>query len=150
MKAIQLFIACAMLIITAGCATPRSVADIAATTLRGAWNVEIDTGRGTTLGSMIISRDVAGQEGTLTTNRGSNVLPVRTLTLNDRAIDLSVQSPNGMVVFKGELSRDGNAFEGKVTYHDGQVFRMKGMREVPRVVVAFPLPMRTLANIRNA
>jgi hypothetical protein len=130
MKSLQLLFACVMLIIAAGCATSRSATDTAASTMRGSWNFEMDTGRSTTLGSMIINRDVAGREGTLTTNRGNNVLPVRTLTLEDRAIALSVESPNGMVVFKGELSRDGNAFQGKVTYHDGQVFTMKGHRSV--------------------
>ena len=38
MKSIQLLIACAMLVIASGCATPRSVSDIAATTLRGTWH----------------------------------------------------------------------------------------------------------------
>lgn len=136
MKAIQLFIASVMLVVASGCATPRTASDIAADTLRGTWNFEMDTGRGITLGSMDINRKVAGREGSLMTNRGPNVLPVRTLTLDNRAMALSVESPNGMVVFKGELSRDGNAFEGKVTYHDGQVFSMKGMRGVPRVTGA--------------
>lgn len=134
MKSIRLLITFAMLIIAAGCATLRSAEDHAASTLRGTWNFEMDTGRGITLGSMDINRKVAGREGALMTNRGPNVLPVRTLTLDNRAMALSVESPNGMVLFKGELSRDGNAFEGKVTYHDGQVFSMKGMRGVPRIV----------------
>ena len=136
MKSIQLLIAFAMLVIASGCATPRSASDIAATSLQGTWNIEIDMGRAKTLGTMLINREVAGSEGSLTTNRGPNVLPVRTLTLDDHAIALSVESPNGMVVFKGELSQDGNAFQGKVTYHDGQVFSMKGERGVPRVAGA--------------
>lgn len=129
MKSIQLLFVCMLLVIASGCATPRSTTDIAATTLRGTWNFEMDTGgRTMTLGTMHINREAADREGTLTTNRGNNVLPVRTLTLDGRAMALSVESPNGMVVFKGELSRDGNAFQGKVTYHDGQVFTMKGVR----------------------
>ena len=136
MKSIQLIFAFAILVIASACATPRSASDIAATSLQGTWNIEIDMGRAKTLGTMLINREVAGSEGSLTTNRGPNVLPVRTLTLDDHAIALSVESPNGMVVFKGELSRDGNAFQGKVTYHDGQVFLMKGVRGVSRVTGA--------------
>lgn len=133
MKLIQLLFACALLIIASGCVTSHSAADHAATTLRGTWNFEMDTGRGITLGSMDINRKVAGREGSLMTNRGPNVLPVRTLSLDKRAMALWVESPNGVVVFKGELSRDGNAFEGKVTYHDGQVFSMKGQRGQLRI-----------------
>jgi hypothetical protein len=131
MKSIQMLFACLMLAIASGCATPPSATDLAATTLRGTWSIEIDTGgRGTTMGTMNINRKVDGSEGSLTTNRGNNVLPVRTLMLDDRAIVLSVESPNGTVSFKGTLSRDGNAFQGRVTYHDGQVFSMKGYRSV--------------------
>lgn len=133
MKSIHLFIASVMLVIASGCATPRSVSDYAATTLIGSWNIEIDTGRGTTIGTMLINREVPGREGSLTTNRGPNVLPVRTLTLDGHNLALSVESPNGTVLFKGELSRDGNTFQGKVNYHDGQVFSMKGVRGVSRV-----------------
>lgn len=128
MKSIQLLFACMLLIIASGCATSRSASDHAATTLSGTWNIEIDTGRGMTVGTLLINREVAGREGSLTTNRGTNVLPVRSLTLDGRAIVLSVESPNGMVLFSGELSRDGQILQGKVNYHDGQVFSMKGVR----------------------
>ena len=134
MKSIQLFILCAMLVIASGCATPHSVSDIAATNLRGVWEIEIDTGRGATLGTLLINRETVGREGSLTTNRGNNVLPVRTLTLDDRAIALSVESPNGVVSFKGELSSDGNAFQGTVTYHNGQLLPMKGKRGPSRTI----------------
>jgi hypothetical protein len=54
---------------------------------------------------MTLFADGAGYKGTLTTDQGNNVLPVRSLTVQGSALN-----------------------KGKVTYYNGQEFPMSGRR----------------------
>ena len=81
-----------------------------------------------THGAMTIAKAGQGYQGTLTTDQGSNVLPVRSLTLDGSDLNMIVESPNGKVVFKGLLNSDGRSFQGTVTYHTGQNFPMSGSK----------------------
>ena len=107
-----------------GCAAgPR----VSAPDLSGDWTFEVQTGAtSVTHGAMTLAAAAQGYQGTLTTNQGNNVLPVRSLTLNGSDMNLVVESPNGNVVFKGLLGSDGRSFQGTVTYHTGQSFPMSG------------------------
>ena len=70
-----------------------------------------------------------GYTGTLTTNRGDNVLPVRTFTVAGRDVRMQVQSPQGAVTFGGTLAPGGRAFAGTVTYHDGRPFPLEATKD---------------------
>jgi hypothetical protein len=96
--------------------------------LAGDWVFEVQTGKNVTHGAMTLVADGASYKGTLTTDQGNNVLPVRSLLLQGSAMNMLVESPNGNVSFQGTLSSDAQTFEGKVTYHNGQEFPMSGRR----------------------
>ena len=64
----------------------------------------------------------------LMTDQGAHALPVRSLTVVDRAMEMTVESPQGEVVFRGTLGRDARSFRGRVTYIDGRVLPMAGRR----------------------
>ena len=96
--------------------------------LAGDWVFEVQTERNVTHGAMTLVADGASYTGTLKTDQGNNVLPVRSLTLQGSDISMLVESPNGNVTFKGTLATDAQTFEGKVTYYNGQVFPMSGRR----------------------
>lgn len=120
------FLAMASLI---ACASAPSSGESAAPDLSGPWRFEMDIGRATkTVGEMQLTGRGQTYVGTLTTNRGNNVLPIRSLVIADRTMTMKVESPNGEVVFRGTLDADGRSFRGKVTYYDGQEFLMAGQR----------------------
>ena len=96
--------------------------------LAGDWVFEVQTGQNVAHGAMTLVADGASYKGTLTTDQGNNVLPVRSLTLQGSDMNMLVESPNGNVTFKGTLSADAQTFQGKVTYHNGQEFPMSGRR----------------------
>jgi|SRR5215831_7427042 len=115
---------CAFVLLT-GCATPteRKPVDVS-----GKWTFQVETGRAVTNGAMTVERLPQGYGGTLTTDQGNNVLPIRSLTVQASKIALVVESPNGNVTFEGTLSSDGRSFDGIVTYFTGQRFPMKGSK----------------------
>jgi len=115
--------ACALLV---GCAN--SPERSKAPALAGDWVFEVQTGTNVTHGAMTLVADGAGYTGTLKTDQGNNVLPVRSLTVQGSDMSMLVESPNGNVTFKGTLAADAQTFEGKVTYYNGQVFPMSGRR----------------------
>lgn len=117
---------CFAVVVLVGCAG--SPERVPAPDLAGDWVFEVQTGQNVTHGAMTLVADQGSYTGTLTTNQGSNVLPVRSLTLLGSAMDLLVESPNGKVTFKGTLSSDAQTFQGRVTYHNGQEFPMSGRR----------------------
>ena len=117
---------CFAVALLAGCAS--SSVRAKAPDLAGDWVFEVQTGQSVTHGAMTLVADGASYTGTLTTNQGNNVLPVRSLTLQGSDMNLLVESPNGNVTFKGALSTDAQTFQGKVTYHNGQEFPMSGRR----------------------
>ncbi|MCK6432188.1 MAG: hypothetical protein HUU30_04265 [Burkholderiaceae bacterium] len=124
----RLVMSAAATAISVGCATAPAPADLPAPSLAGHWLFEVDTGKAKTLGAMQLIAQGTYYQGTLTTNQGTNVLPIRRLTVQARAIVMTVESPNGEVVFRGALDADDRSFSGTVTYFNGQVFPMTGRR----------------------
>ena len=108
----------------AGCAAN----SVRAPDLAGDWVFEVQTGQNVAHGAMTLIGDGPGYTGTLTTDQGNNVLPVRSLTLQGSDLSMLVESPNGNVTFKGTLADDAQTFQGKVTYYNGQTFPMSGRR----------------------
>lgn len=96
--------------------------------LAGDWVFEVQTGQNVAHGAMTFLADGASYKGTLTTDQGNNVLPVRSLTLQGSDLSMLVESPNGNVTFKGTLAGDAQTFQGKVTYYNGQIYAMSGRR----------------------
>ncbi|HYD12790.1 MAG TPA: hypothetical protein VEC11_08075 [Allosphingosinicella sp.] len=98
--------------------------------LAGAWHFRIDTGGGRiTLGQLSLTPAAGGYTGSLTTNRGDNVLPVRSFTVDGRAVRMHVESPQGAVTFAGDLAPGSRAFAGTVTYHDGRRFTLRATKD---------------------
>lgn len=97
--------------------------------LAGGWVFNVNTGGNVVRGTMTLVADGSAFTGTLTTDQGSNVLKVRSLTLKGAEMLMIVESPQGVVSFKGALGSDRRSFEGIVTYHNGQSFPMSGARQ---------------------
>jgi hypothetical protein len=91
--------------------------------LAGAWDFTVDLGSSVTPGSMTLVRSGTTWTGELRA-AGPNALPVRSVTLTGRTVDLTVESPEGPVTFRGTLDTDGNRMQGEVTYHGGRRFPM--------------------------
>lgn len=123
---------CATMALLSGCA--ESVRHSASTRpdLSGQWSFEVPTGRNVTHGSMALVPDGGAYRGTLSTDQGNNVLPVRSVILDGSTMNMIVDSPQGKVVFTGMLHPSGNSFEGKVTYHTGDTFPMSGRKLPPQ------------------
>ncbi len=96
--------------------------------LTGLWLFEIAAARGTTRGAMALAPQPGGYRGMLMTDQGAHALPVRSLILAGRAMEMRVDSPQGEVVFRGTLGRNGRTFRGQVTYFDGRLLPMAGRR----------------------
>ena len=117
---------CFAVALLAGCAG--SPERSKATALAGDWVFDVQTGENVAHGAMTLVADGASYTGTLTTDQGNNVLPVRSLTLRGSDLSMLVESPNGNVTFNGTLAADAQTFQGKVTYYNGQTFPMSGRR----------------------
>ena len=79
-------------------------------------------------GAMTLVADGAQYRGTLTTDQGNNLLMVRSMMLIGTELVMTVDSPQGVVTFKGVLNADARSFDGVVTYHNGQSFPMSGVK----------------------
>src|SRR5215218_8915793 len=62
--------------------------------LKGDWVFEVQTGQNIAHGALTLIPDGVSYKGTLTTDQGSNVLPVRSLTVDGFDMDMLVESPN--------------------------------------------------------
>lgn len=109
-----------------GCMTGRGTAPAS---LAGGWSFQLEPEGRVTRGQMRLVPAANGYQGTLTTDRGGNLLPVRSFTLDGAAIRMHVESPQGAVTFAGTLAPDARTFAGTVTYHDGRRFPMRATRE---------------------
>lgn len=96
--------------------------------LAGRWTFTVNTGRSVVQGAMTLVADGVQYQGTLTTDQGDNVLKVRSMILNGTELAMTVDSPQGVVTFKGVLNADARSFDGVVTYHNGQSFPMSGVK----------------------
>jgi hypothetical protein len=131
MKIARYILPAALLLLTysnGALAQPVPAATAAQVDLSGDWTFEVTSPRGVTHGAMSVFRVAAGHMGTLTTDQGDHVLPIYALTLAGKTMIMTVASPQGNVIFVGELGTDGNAFTGHVTYHNGAKFPMSGRK----------------------
>jgi hypothetical protein len=94
----------------------------------GSWEFTVDLGASITRGAMRITRDANGFGGTLTA-AGPNALPIRSLTFQGPVVQLTVDTPEGPVVFDGTLDGDRAIMRGIVTYHGGKRYPLNAWRE---------------------
>lgn len=87
--------------------------------LSGAWDFTVIVNGGTTTGEMTLQRGDGGYTGSITPE-GQGTLPVRSLTVAGQALEMTVETPEGPVVFNGTLSADQRTMDGIVHYHGGQ------------------------------
>ena len=97
----------------------------------------------TTLGAMTVlrSKDSGAYEGKVITIGGVEALSIRSIEILTRRMTMTVESPRGLVVFRGDLGSAGQSFSGTLTYHDGRDFFMAGVKQQ-----ALPPPPPTRAN----
>jgi len=91
--------------------------------LSGYWDFEVTVGKRVTIGELTLGKSGDAYLGTLTPT-GTNTLAVRSLKLNGKGVDMTVESRDGDVTFKGTLGEDGVSMAGIVTYHHGEQFPM--------------------------
>ncbi len=72
----------------------------------------------------------SGYAGYALTDQGGHALPIEHVGIDKGALTMVVNSPRGLVIFRGKLSSDEQRFEGKLTYHNGNVFTMRGVKQV--------------------
>jgi hypothetical protein len=93
----------------------------------------MDVGPRVTTGEIWLWRRGADYTGTLTV-RGTNTLPVRSLTVRApapaaaAALAMTVDTPEGPVTLAGTLAPDGGTMQGTVTYHAGQLYQLEARR----------------------
>lgn len=74
--------------------------------------------------------NLPGYTGFAMTDQGGHALPIESIDIQGRAMTMVVNSPRGMVVFRGTIEANDTRFEGKLTYHNGQVYDMRGVKQV--------------------
>jgi hypothetical protein len=100
--------------------------------LTGLWRFDMTSPQGaTTLGAMTVlkNKDSGAYEGKVITNGGVEALPIRSIQIQSRKMTMEVDSPRGLVVFRGDLGPSGQSFSGKLTYHDGRDLSMAGVKQ---------------------
>jgi hypothetical protein len=100
--------------------------------LAGLWRFDMTSPQGaTTLGAMTVLRnkDSGAYEGKVITSGGVEALPIRSIQIQSRRMTMEVDSPRGLVVFRGDLGPSGQSFSGTLTYHDGRDFSMAGVKQ---------------------
>lgn len=100
----------------------------------GLWRFDMISPQGaTTLGAMTVRRntDSGAFEGKVITNGGVEALPIRSIEIRSHKMTMTVDSPRGPVVFRGDLGPAGQSFSGTLTYHDGRNFSMSGVKQGP-------------------
>ena len=120
-----------------GCAARRAPSPTTAPDAAGRWDFRMDVGPRVTTGEVWLWRRGADYSGTVTV-RGTNALPVRSLTVRAPAaatapaVAMTVDTPEGPVTFAGTLAPDGGAMQGTVTYHAGERFSFEARRRATR------------------
>ena len=67
--------------------------------------------------------------GIAMTNQGTHGLPIESIEVKDGAMTMVVNSPRGLVIFRGTINADYTRFDGKATYWNGSVFDMHGVKQ---------------------
>jgi hypothetical protein len=97
--------------------------------LSGDWSFQVEVAPDrVTHGAMSLAPEGADYTGSLTTDQGDDVLRIRRFTLKGEAVEIIVESPDGDVIFFGDLDQTGRAFNGTVTYHNGQSYPMVAIK----------------------
>lgn len=71
-----------------------------------------------------------GYTGFAMTDQGGHALPIESIELRDGTMTMVVNSPRGLVIFRGKLDPSETRFDGALTYHNGSVFTMRGVKQV--------------------
>lgn len=129
MRPMRMVCAALVAVVAAACAHAGDRKAAIAPDLSGVWTFKVDVAPDrVTLGSIVLVPGEAGYKGTLTTNQGENVLPVTRFMLTGDAIEMTVESPDGVVSFVGALADSRDAFSGTVTYHNGSQYPLSASR----------------------
>jgi hypothetical protein len=67
--------------------------------------------------------------GVAMTNQGTHALPIESIEIEGGKMTMVVNSPRGLVIFRGTLNADQTRFDGKATYWNGSVFDMHGVKQ---------------------
>ena len=73
---------------------------------------------------------LSGYTGFAMSERGYHALPIESIELQGDKMIMVVNSPRGLVIFRGTINQGETRFDGKVTYHNGQVYDMRGVKQV--------------------
>ena len=76
------------------------------------------------------SSHLQGYTGFAMTGLGGHALPIESIDISDGNMVMVVNSPRGLVIFRGTIDKDKTRFDGKLTYHNGQVYGMHGVKQV--------------------
>jgi hypothetical protein len=91
------------------------------------------TGQGTSAGRSQIQAPgqtgLAGYTGFAMTDQGGHALPIESIDIRDGTMVMVVNSPRGLVVFRGRIDPNETRFDGKLTYHNGNVYDMRGVKQ---------------------
>lgn len=116
----------------AGAKAPHTASTVIApewgTKLGGAWGFKVTVGQHVTHGAIHLTAYDGRFLGTLSTDQGSEVLKIRSVQVDDSKLVMTVDSPQGEVVVRADLAANAKAFQGTVTYHNGQVYAITGSR----------------------
>ena len=70
-----------------------------------------------------------GYTGFAMTDQGGHALPIESVTIEDGRMVMVVGSPRGLVIFRGTIDGSATRFDGKLTYHNGNVYTMRGVKQ---------------------
>jgi hypothetical protein len=73
---------------------------------------------------------LSGYSGFAMTDQGGHALPIESIELRDGTMVMVVNSPRGLVIFRGRIDAAETRFDGDLTYHNGSVYRMRGVKQV--------------------
>ena len=73
---------------------------------------------------------LSGYTGFAMTDQGGHALPIESIDIRDGAMVMVVNSPRGLVIFRGTIDEDETRFDGTLTYHNGNVYGMRGVKQV--------------------
>ena len=109
------------------CEAARYVPPGEAPDLAGQWDILMQVGAAPSPGLMALGHMDGAYAGSLTPYR-TNTVVVRRLTLDRGAVNMSVASREGEVLFEGHLTGNPDTMCGTVLYHGGQRFQMVAVR----------------------
>lgn len=129
MNSVKIIFTALVAVLFAACAHEGDRTAANAPDLSGTWTFNVDVAPDrVTVGTIVLEPSDAGYKGSLTTNQGENVLPVSRFTLAGDAIEMIVESPDGVVSFVGALADGAKTFSGTVTYHNGSQYPLSASR----------------------